>query len=150
MSVGGGDVIFANDINRLEEREGTTPIAADSAPWGAAETVASSVTIPAVNGQRYKVWFSGKVSTDVAADASNMRLREDGLSGNQLQLGQVYLPTISGNGWIAYLYAEWTAAATASKTFVLTGQRSVGTGVGHRVRGSANAPGYLVAEKVVD
>jgi hypothetical protein len=145
--VAAGDIIEAADVN---EREATTPLVADSATWtNSPEVVAASVTIAAVAGQKYKLWFSGRISTDVAGDAANMRIREDSVSGNQVQLGQVYLPTTTGNGWSTYLYAEWTAAASGSKTFVVTGQRSLGTGVAHRIRATSNSPGFFVAEKVI-
>jgi hypothetical protein len=80
-----------------------------------------------------------------------MRIREDsGISGTQLQLQQVYLPTASGNGYQAFIYAEWRAPATGSKTFTLTAQRSAGTGTAHRVRASASAPGLFNAEKITE
>jgi len=149
MTVFGGDTIFAADVNALTERVNSTPIVADSATWNATEASITTVAATLVSGQKYKIWFSGRISTDVAADAANLRIREDNLTGTQLQLHQVYLPTTTGNGWGTYFYAEYTAVASASKTFALTAQRSIGTGTAHRIRAAATAPGYFVVDKIV-
>lgn len=148
MTVSAGDVILASDINNLVERKGTSLITADTTTWNATETVTTTTAATLVSGLRYKVWFTGRISTDVAADAANMRIREDNLTGTQLGFGQVYLPTTTANGWFFYLYAEYTAVSSASKTFALTGQRSIGTGTAHRVRASASAPAWFNIERI--
>lgn len=150
MTVFGGDVVYAADINELIDRVNTNKITSDSTTWGATETVAASITISAIAGATYKIIFEGKVSSDVSADADNMRIREDTLAGSQLQLQQVNLPSTSTNGWQAHIYTEWTASSTASKTFVLTGQRSAGTGTAHRIRASASAPGFLYVDRIAN
>lgn len=151
MTVFGGGIIYAADINRLIQRVATTKIVSDSSTWDdTPEVVAASVSATLVNGQKYMVWFTGRVSSDVNGDATNARLREDSVSGTQFQLAQWYMPTNSGNGWQQTIYGEYTAVASASKTFVLTAQRSIGTGVAHRVRASATAPGYLILGRVIE
>lgn len=140
----------ALNANLIEERDGVTPIIADSSTWGATEASITTVVATLESGDKYKIWFTGRISTDVAADASNLRIREDNLTGTQLQLHQVYLPTTTGNGWGTYFYAEYTAVSSASKTFALTAQRSIGTGTAHRIRAATNAPGYLAVERVMD
>jgi len=150
MTVFGGDEIFASDINELIDRVATTILTADTSTWGATETQVTSVTFSAIAGAKYKIVFEGRVSTDVSADAENMRIREDTLAGTQLQLQQVNLPNTSGNGWQAHIYAEWTAASTASKTIVLTSQRSSGTGTAHRVRASGSAPAYFYVDRIAN
>jgi len=150
MTVFAGDEVFAADINELIDRQNTAIFSADSSTWGATEVSLGSVATPVISGAKYKIIFVGKVSADVAADASNMRIREDNLTGTQLQLQQVYLPTTSTNGWQVYAYAEYTASANVTKTFALTGQRSVGTGTAHRIRASASAPGYFYVDRIAN
>jgi hypothetical protein len=150
MTVFGGDPILAADINELIGRINTTILTADSATWGATETQATSITINAIAGAKYKIQFNGRISTDIAADASVMRIREDSLAGNVLQYQQVYLPTTSTNAWPCVMYAEWTAPSTASKTFSLTGQRLIGTGTAHRIRAAGSGPGYLYVDRIAD
>ena len=150
MTVFAGDEVLAADINELIDRQNTTIFTGDSATWGATELVAMSLTFAAISGAKYKIVFEGRVSTDVSADAANMRIREDNLTGTQLQLQQVYLPNTSGNGWQAHAYAEWTATSTGNKTIVLTGQRSSGTGTAHRIRASGSAPSYLFADRIAN
>jgi len=150
MTVFGGDPILAADYNELIDRQSTALFTADSSTWGATETILGAVAVSAIAGAKYKIIFVGKVSADVAADAANMRIREDNLTGTQLQLQQVYLPNTSTNGWQTYVYAEYTAVSTATKTFALTGQRSVGTGTAHRIRGSGSAPGYFYVDRIAN
>ena len=45
--------------------------------------------------------------------------------------------------WVAHAYAEYTAVSTGAKTFVVTGQRVVGTGTAHRIRAGASRPTFL-------
>lgn len=151
MTVFGGNNINAADINALEEREDTTTIVADSSTWDDTPEVSiATVTATLENGARYKVWFEGRISVDVANDTVGLRIREDaGVAGTQLNFANHHIPTTTGNGFTKTIYAEYTATASASKTFSLTGQRTGGTGTAHRVRGSANAPGYLVIDKIV-
>jgi len=150
MTVFGGDPILAADINELIDRQNSALFTADSSTWGATETLLGAVAVSAVAGAKYKIVFVGKVSADVAADASVLRIREDNLTGTQLQLQPVYLPTTAANGWGIHVYAEWTASSTASKTFALTGQRTIGTGTAHRIRGSGSAPGFFYADRIAN
>jgi hypothetical protein len=143
-----GEVIVAEDVNVWI---GEDAIDADSSTWDdTPEVVVGTVTVGLVDDYRYKIWFHGRVSTDVAGDYAGLRIREDSVSGTQLQFsGNIHLPTTTGNGFPTFLFATYTAAATASKTFVLTGQRTAGTGTAHRIRGSSSSPGYLVVERIV-
>jgi len=142
-----GNISTLSDETRF--RKSTTVSTSDSVTVGATETTVRSVTISAVSGQKYAVWFKGSLSSDVSADSNNMRIKEDNSSGTQLELNQIYLVNTSGNGFGVYLYTEWTAPSTASKTFVLTIQRSNGTGTAHRLRASSTNPDYFAVERIV-
>lgn len=151
MTVFGGDPILAADYNELIGRINTTIFTGDSSTWGGTESGAvMSLTFAAVAGAKYKIIFEGRISTDVAADASVMRIREDNATGNVLQFSQIYLPTTSANAWPGHLYAEWTASVTGNKTVVMTGQRLIGTGTAHRIRASGQAPAYFFADRIPD
>lgn len=151
MTVFAGDEIFAADVNELIDRQNTTIFTGDSSTWGGTESGAvMSITFAAVSGSKYKIVLEARVSADVAADASVMRIREDNSTGNVLQFGQVYCPTTSANAWLAHLYAEWTASSTGNKTIVVTGQRLIGTGTAHRIRASSQAPAYLFVDRIAN
>ena len=150
MTVFGGDPVLAADYNELIGRINTTIFTGDSSTWSGTEVSVMSITIAAIAGAKYKIIFEGRVSTDVAADAAVMRVREDNLTGNQLSYFPVYLPTTAGNGWQSRAYAEWTAPSTANKTFVITGQRTIGTGVGHRIRAAGNGPAFLYVDRIAN
>lgn len=150
MTVFGGDPILAPDINELIDRQQTVIATSDSSTWGGTETQYTSITFSAIDGARYKIRYNARISTDVAADASVIRIREDTSAGNVLQFQQVYLPTTSANAWPCVMYAEWTATGTGSKTIVLTGQRLIGTGTAHRVRASGQAPAYLYVDRIAN
>lgn len=155
MSVTGGQKILASHVNTVEEatqeREDTEILVADSSTWDdTPEVSVTTVTATLVSGQRYKIWFHGRVSTDVAADTAGLRIREDaGVAGTQLGFTNHPMPSTSGNGFTTTVYAEYTAAASGSKTFTLTGQRTAGTGTAHRVRAAAASPAFLALDKVV-
>lgn len=155
MTVTGGQKILASHINTLEEatqeREDTEILTSDSSTWDDTPEVSiTTVTATLVSGQRYKIWFHGRVSTDVANDTAGLRIREDaGVAGTQLGFTNMHMPTTSGNGFTTTVYAEYTAAASGSKTFTLTGQRTAGTGVAHRVRAAGSSPAFLMLDKVV-
>lgn len=149
MAVLAGDVVVAADV---AVRLGNVPITADSTTWSTTELLVTSTTIAVTSGWKYKIWFSGRISADGGpnTDGSNMRIREDNLAGTQLLLAQVWMPTTTGNGFSHFFYTEYTAVSTGAKTFALTAQRSLGTGVAHRIRATANGPAFFIAERIVD
>src|SRR5690242_16922459 len=148
MVVFAGDPVLASDINGLALRVAETVLVADTSTWSNTEFAIATVTAALVAGKRYKIGLTGRESTDVAADSDNMRIREDSLSGTQLQLAQIYLPVASGNGYQTSFYAEYTAVSTGNKTFQLTGQRSAGTGTAHRIRAGGSSPGLLFVDRI--
>lgn len=117
---------------------------ADSGTYGATETSLITIAATLTSGLTYGVWFTGRVSGDVASDTSGLRIREDNVSGNQLAFSNIFIGTTTGNGFTTVAYGEYTPGATASKTFALTGQRTGGTGTAHRIRASANSPAFLM------
>ncbi len=145
MSAGAGARTNATDVNL---RIGQWVITADSATFGATETQLATLAVNVVSGQKYKLTFSAGVGVDVAADCPVIRVHEDTSAGTQILVGQCYGDTTSGVGFMLTYVVDWTAAATGSKTFVITGQRNDGTGTAHRIRAASSRPATLIVEKV--
>lgn len=128
-----GDNLTAS---RLAKANGTrvasmTPRTSDSSGVTTSETLADTVTADLVTGRKYRVRWVGGVTSTVAADTLFLRLREgSGTGGTQMQLSRVSVPNTSGAGsrFGETLEAEFTAVATASKTFSLTYHRASGSG----------------------
>jgi hypothetical protein len=142
-----GDVINSADVN---VRVGVTPITANSATYGATESAALfSVTAPLVSGQNYKIFAYLTVAADVAGDTSFMRLREDTASGTQVAGSNVYCGSNNANGYATVLYTEYTALSTASKTWVITGQRVNGSGTAHGIKAGASRQNSFTVDLIV-
>lgn len=108
-------------------RIATTTATSSTATFTTTETITDSVTAALVNGERYLVEFWGRFSTSVAGDNIIVAIREDNVSGTRLNEEERDLVAAS-MGVAAYMRAEYTAAATGDKTFVVTGDRVAGTG----------------------
>lgn len=125
---------------KLNGRVGTTTAIASTATF-TAETLCDSITVPLVSGQVYSIVWATLMQSSVAADTARIRIRDTNITGTQLQVIRIGLP-VASTGFPAYTYAEYTANATGSKTFVGTGERASGTGNITRVA-SATSPTYL-------
>jgi hypothetical protein len=131
------------------ERIATQVDTADSSGFGTTETVVSTVTAALVTGRTYRVSFRSAFQSDVSADTINTRLREDNVTGTQLQARRCYSHTSSaGFGFPGDLEAEYVAVSTGNKTFVATGVRSTGTGTAIVAEGSATTPRYLYVDYI--
>lgn len=141
MAIAAGQIIDVDDIIR---RVGTTIATTTTAAITTTETVTDTVSATLVLGRTYAIWSMTGYSVSVQTDQFLGRIREDGLSGTQLQAIRI------GNHSTAqtyghHMYAEYTAVASGSKTFVTTLIRSSGTGNITR-SGSASVPQYLFVE----
>lgn len=110
-----------------------------------AETVADSVTASLVTGYLYRVRWVGQISSSVADGYSRMRIREDSISGTELQTRQMPTTIAASQSITAIMEAFYTAVANGSKTFVATCARQAGTG-NLTAAASATAPVYLYVE----
>jgi hypothetical protein len=106
--------------------------------------VLDTVVAPVVAGRTYRVRHVCAHQSSVAADRVRLRLREDNLTGTQLQLDNIDLPTGSEIRQKT-LEAEYTADATEDKTFVATSARLAGTGNISSTQ-SATQPALLYVE----
>ena len=111
-----------------------------------AETITDTVTFNAVNTGVYGINYIGSFASSVGTDLIRNFLREDNVTGTSRCGGSWPLPAANTAQFIV-LYAEWTATATGSKTFVATGQRLSGTG-NITASGSVNSPAVLSVERL--
>lgn len=142
-----GDPILASDINT---RVGTaTPVTADgTATSGTTESLAGiSVTANLVSGRRYRVTLRMNVRASVAADVYFARIRQDNVSGTQIDQWQTYCNSTSSVGFPSQPTGEYTASATAAKTFVATLTRVAGTGTG-QLAAAADRPATMVVDLI--
>ena len=120
----------------------SSPITSNTATWTSSESGALvSVTFNLVSGITYAI-SSFLAVNGGAGDVDFMRIREDTSSGNQIQGQNLFIGSVAGSGYPSIMYVEYTAVSTASKTFVLTGNRLVGS-TAHQGQVATNRPGYL-------
>lgn len=110
------------------------------------ETIVDTVTAALVSGRTYGVWVFNQTQSSVAGDAVGCKIREDNVSGTILA-NQRQEMSDSGAGYGVAQYVEYTASATANKTFVATQVRSTGTG-NITAAGSANQQANIYVEYV--
>lgn len=127
MASSAGQLLVAGRVPG-EEIAVDTEIADSTPTFTTTETTVMSVTAPLVSGRTYKVYASAHFETDAAVSNVAARLREDNSTGTQLQQSFYQIWHTSSTGVPVYLEAEFTAASTANKTFVLTGVRTSGSG----------------------
>lgn len=140
--------LLRSDVDKLLSRRIATTTRTSSTSTFTAETVLDSVTGTLVSGRIYRVVYRSDIQSSVGDGYTRNRLREDNISGTQVQLKQVSTAAITaaqGQGLdMEYLY---TAVSSGSKTFVATGSRQAGTG-NIQSNASATAPVYLYIEYV--
>ena len=105
------------------------------------ETVVQTITIDQMVGHDYRIIWSSTCLSSVAGDRITWRIRETNVSGTVIKARDVICSTAS-NSYDCSLRAAYSAGATGSKTFVVTGQRAAGTGNCQRFA-NANNPSIL-------
>ena len=93
-----------------------------------AETVVDSVTASLVSGRKYRIVHASRAQSSVADGYVRGRIREDSISGTIIQIGQIPTTIAANQSAVLILETEFTAVASASKTFVATMVRQAGTG----------------------
>jgi hypothetical protein len=120
-----------------------TPVTADSSVFTTTETSVATRTVPLVSGRTYRVKFTGGWNSTVLGDAITARLREDSVTGTQIDANTVLTTLVSSlRGVKGNLEARYTATSTANKTFAATGVREAGTGQ-CRMAAGTNRPAIL-------
>ncbi|MEU8371227.1 hypothetical protein [Micromonospora tulbaghiae] len=111
-------------------RVGKNTRTADSGTFTIVEAAIDSVTVPLVSGRTYRVRWNVAWAGTLAGDTVFTRLRENNVSGTQLNIIRSEIVATGGAGtrWPATIEADYTAVATGNKTFVGTGIRVTGSG----------------------
>lgn len=117
---------LSDAINERTPRIGGTKRSTDVGTF-TAETITDTVTVDLTAGFTYGIFWYTQVQSSVAGDAAGCKLREDNVAGTQMT-NQRYELSDAGAGVGIAQYAEFTAVASGSKTFVGTIVRSTGTG----------------------
>lgn len=137
-----------NDYLASHGRIQTTTELADSSSFTTTETVIASVTAALVTGRTYRVRYVGKVGTSVGGDTVNLLMKDTNLAGAEIMSRpNEPLPTNTAGGHYFEMETEWTAVATANKTFVVTAVRASGSGSVRR-EAAATRPTLLYVEYV--
>lgn len=128
------------------ERIATTIVTSNSAGITTTETTVASVTAPLVSGRTYRVRAAVAVDSTIAEDTVDVRLREDNSTGTEMNLRRVDCKDATGR-WPGEIEAEYTAAATANKTFVVTYVRASGSGTIILIA-TATTPSHLYCDYI--
>lgn len=128
------------------ERIATTIETADS-PLVTAQTTVISLTAPLVIDRTYKITLNIGVDSQTVNDRMAVRIREDDVTGTQMQTTTVVVVAATGSNYRACIEAEFTAITTGNKTFVGTLTLSTGTG-DIFMSASPIAPSYLYADYI--
>jgi hypothetical protein len=129
------------------ERIATDIDTSDSSTFTSTETEVQAVTAALVSGRIYRVRAYTRFNSSVATDTVLARLRQDNSTGTEMSTAAVDAPTNVTHGAWVMLEAEYTAVASANKTFVLTGIRASGTGNCLR-EAAANRVSYLYVDYI--
>jgi hypothetical protein len=111
------------------------------------ETVQDTVIADLMANVNYRVVWEGKVQSTIADGYARMRIREDSLTGNQLQGVQQSTAFAVSQSFPVLVTAEYLSPSNQTKTFVLTGFRQAGTGT-LSCFADANNPTYFYVDYV--
>lgn len=129
----------------LVRRVGSSSVTSTGSSF-TSETVTDTITVNLTSGKVYEIKASQMWSSSVVDDINMATIRENNISGTVLQQRSVQLPNTSR--WFGTeMSVLYTAVATGSKTFVVTGQRVAGSG--NITRGGATTtPSVMTVNQV--
>jgi hypothetical protein len=137
-------LIPINSRRRIETLQQTTPVSG----IGTTEAIVhTNISASLVNGIRYSIMWTGRITLTVATDIFILRLREDSITGSILTR-TVVKGTTDASGFLETIIVEYISVATTSKTFVASLQRTGGTGTA-TAQGHAQGPRLFAVDQVV-
>jgi hypothetical protein len=142
--VSAGETIIAGKVPG--ERIATTIVTANSATITTTETTVMTVVAAVVAGRIYRITADIAFTLSVANDTFFTRIREDSVTGNQLQNRRSSKDSTSAL-MTHHLEVEYTADVTEDKTIELTFVRSTGTG-NISLSAAAASPAYLYVDYI--
>jgi CO dehydrogenase/acetyl-CoA synthase delta subunit len=119
-----GETVKASRVPRLLDRDTLT---ATTANVTTVETVVMSVSADLIAGETYKIMTWGRYDVSTNGDDPFIRIKEDSVSGTQLQ-GDIWDIPDQLIAWSKTLTAFYVAVSDGPKTFVHTIVRNAGGG----------------------
>lgn len=91
-------------------------------------TILDTISVPVVNGRRYKIVWDGEFQSTVAGDLVRAQIHDGAATTDTvIQLRQPYLG-VANQAIPVIMQCYFTATATGNETFVATAARLSGTG----------------------
>lgn len=123
----------------IGQEVGTSAETSDSSTFTTTETQIGAVTFSEVLGNVYRIRVPVQLSSATVTDIVQATLREDSIAGAEVHSGRGPMQTSDeARPFIIYLEYRYTATATGSKTFVVTGDRIAGGGNCKREAGTTH------------
>jgi hypothetical protein len=146
VAVLAGETIIAGKVPG--ERIATDIVTSNSGGIGSTETVIQTVTAALVSGRTYRVTsdFGYQVSTVGAGDDWSIKIREDNLTGTQIQARRAHANN-TASSMPFHIEVEYTAVSTGNKTFVVTADLSGGAGLINLIA-LADQPAYFYVDYI--
>lgn len=125
------------DAGKMSQYTGEPEIReANTGTFTTTRTILDTITVPVVDGRRYKIVWDGEFQSSVAGDLVRAQLHDGALTTDPvIQLRQVHCPILN-QAFPCIMQAFFDATATGDETFVATAARLTGTG---NITGIANA-----------
>lgn len=117
----------------------------NSVSFTTTETEIDTITVPVVEGRRYKIVWRPAFFSTVANDHVRGAIREDNVAGTALYVQNITTPIVS-QAFMMDLEAFYTAVTTGDKTFVGTGDRITGSGGTITGQAASSNPTLLYVE----
>jgi len=127
------------------QRVGVTENTADGSGF-TSETVLMSITVSLLVSATYSVWSNPAVVSTVDGDKIRVRLREDSISGTTIDSTMVdsnQAGSATTRKYAPVLLSDYTPGADESKTFVVTGELTDGSGSVH-LEGGTDRKSYII------
>lgn len=134
-----GQTIIAGRVSG--EEVGSASVVSDSSNFTTTETTVITLTVSLISGCTYMLDAIFNLASSVGSDTADGRIREDSSTGTEMQFQRCIIDSTT-LGQVYRLMAYYTASVSGSKTFVVTGVRSTGTG-NVRLEAASTRPALL-------
>jgi hypothetical protein len=138
---------FAAEPGNIVRRIATAYFQNTVGPITTTETQVLNITAATITGRTYRVKATMPIDISVVTDGYFCRIREDSVSGAEVQGRRIGVPNAGLTAYDATIEGEYTADANENKVFSVTIVRTSGTGQLNRT-GSSVAPAIIYVEHV--
>jgi hypothetical protein len=138
---------FAGEPGNIVRRIATAYFQNTVGPITTTETQVLNITAATVTGRTYRITATMPYDSSVVTDAYFLRIREDSVSGAEVQGRRISANVAGVTAFDATIEGEYTADANENKVFSVTIVRTSGTGQLNRT-GSSAAPAIIYVDHV--